>query len=722
MLLGTALAASAASIASAAPATFLRTADAGAAAPAATILYFNDAHEIGSVISDGHDRGGVARLRTAIDTVRASSPNTAVTFGGDLAGGSLFGGLYKGFPMVDALNTIGIDVANFGQHDFDFGVDNTRALVAAAEFPWISSNLALPTGEPFAQYTWYTQDLGGITVGYIGITDAMDTSSGGGEIVEREHIEAAREAVAAMEAAANPDLVVALTQVDMGGGRALADAVPELDVVLLEEQAEYESFIEDHGGVVIASPEGNLGSLIRLDITETSAGLDVTPSVVEVDHTVTPDPELRAVEQRYEAEMTASLAEELATVPTPLLRGTQRIGESEIGNVMADAFRARYGADIGWVNGGGIRADIPGPVMTLRTAYSVFPFDNKVMHVRVTGAAVRQGLEQAVARMETLGGGFPQVAGMAFELDATRPVGQRIGAIHVGGRAMDEAATYSVALTNYVFRGGDGVTAFAGGEVLASADGAPADAEVLAAFARAAGQVTGRIEGRIVGFGELVAGPAPIDTVPLTLTVIEDPSSPWTLTIDTDANTLVARHPDGAALHFDYDDETDDGHFVGISPDLGNGPMEGQFWGSTTSFIYPILDPNLHELTEARVSTVGGELRISLAGGTYAILDPNSPAANDPLTLDAVFTMRPNAAGTTSLRADLQGLTYLMPSKDPGTTVHVTQADGTTSSREITMASPTGREYLDDVRTIRLDDGAYGPISIETDPSASRST
>ena len=83
------------------------------------------------------------------------------------------------------------------------------------------------------------------------------------------------------------------------------------DAVLLEEQAEYDSVVEDHGGVVLAAPEGNMGSLIRLDVTETSRGFDVVPSVVEVDHTVTPDPELRAVEERYEAEMAATLAEEI---------------------------------------------------------------------------------------------------------------------------------------------------------------------------------------------------------------------------------------------------------------------------------------------------------------------------------------------------------------------------------------------------------------------------
>ncbi len=116
----------------------------------ATILYFNDAHEVSPVVNDYGDRGGVARLKTAIDEVRKKNKHTLVAFGGDLGGGTLFGGVYQGFPMVEAFNRIDIDIANFGQHDFDFGSEVTKDLVKTSAFPWISSNLVDPEGNPFA--------------------------------------------------------------------------------------------------------------------------------------------------------------------------------------------------------------------------------------------------------------------------------------------------------------------------------------------------------------------------------------------------------------------------------------------------------------------------------------------------------------------------------------------------------------------------------------------
>ncbi|WP_062234510.1 hypothetical protein [Fictibacillus sp. FJAT-27399] len=64
----------------------------------ATVLYFNDAHEISPVVNQYGDRGGVARLKTVIDRVREENQKTIVTFGGDLGGRTLFDGVFQGFP------------------------------------------------------------------------------------------------------------------------------------------------------------------------------------------------------------------------------------------------------------------------------------------------------------------------------------------------------------------------------------------------------------------------------------------------------------------------------------------------------------------------------------------------------------------------------------------------------------------------------------------------
>lgn len=466
----------------------------------ASLLYFHDAHEIGPVVSDGHDRGGVARLKTAIDTVRGENPATHVVFGGDLAGGTIFGGLYKGFPMVDAFNRIGVDLANFGQHDFDFGVDNARELVAASEFPWITSNLLDADGAPFQPGgTWAVERIGQVRVGFIGLTDAIETTSAGDALTERDAIEAAREAVDELQANAKADVIVAVTQHPVEENRELVRQIPEIDAVFGEEMAEYESFVEYEGDVPVMASEGNMGSLIRLDITKQRGDFTVVPSVIEVDHTVAPDPELRALEERYAAEMDERLSELLAPIATPLddPQEVRRSSEARLGNLVADAFRAQHGTQVGWINGGGLRATAEGPDFTLRDAYAIAPFDNKVMAVEVSGADLRRALEEGVAKVDTQGGGFPQVSGMTYAYSPSAPVGSRIGDVTVGGAPLDDAATYSVAVTNYVVNGGDGVTGFADGTVLVPASEAPSDAEAIAAYVRSLDAVDVSLEGRI---------------------------------------------------------------------------------------------------------------------------------------------------------------------------------------------------------------------------------
>lgn len=479
----------------------------GRGRPDATLLYFHDAHEIGPVLTGGQDRGGVARLATAVRTVEERNRATAVVFGGDLAGGTLFGGLYQGVPMVEALNEVGVDLANFGQHDFDFGVDHTRDLVAASDFPWITSNLTNTDGTPFVEHgTWAVQRVGKVRVGFIGLTDAIETTTAAADLVETDPVEAARAAVADLRAHARVDVVVAVTQYPMDENRELVRAVPGLDAVFGEETAEYESVIGYEGDVPLMASEGNIGSLIRLDVSKERGARHhrpeyrVRPSVIEVDHTVTPDPALREVEERYAAEMDERLSEVLAEVRTPLLDPDQksRSEETVLGDFVADAFRARHGADIGWVNGGGLRAEAPGPHFTLRDAYSIAPFANRVMKVRVTGAGLLRSLEDAVARVQDAGGGFPQVSGMAYAYSPSAPVGSRVSDVSVGGTPLDEAATYTVAATNYVVGGGDGVTGFADAEVLVPLGDAPVDAETIAAHARTLTTIDVEPEGRII--------------------------------------------------------------------------------------------------------------------------------------------------------------------------------------------------------------------------------
>lgn len=208
-----------------------------------------------------------------------------------------------------------------------------------------------------------------------------------------------------------------------------------------------------------------------------------------------------------------------------------------------------------------------------------------------------------------------------------------------------------------------------------------------------------------------VPKPLVVDTEPATVTYSRQARSQWRLTeFDRAANSIVATHlPSRITLAVDYDGPADDRHAAGVAPDTGCGPMEGEFWGSVTPLFYPILDPAAHVIEDVVVELDGPELRVRMAGGAYDLVAPG--AGDEPLFMDATFTVE----GRQGLRARTSGLHYVLPSKDPATTVELTLADGSRVRRTFTMASPTGREYVDDVRRVDVSDGRYGDFSWTTD-------
>ena len=466
-------------------------------------MYFNDAHEISPVVNQYGDRGGVARLKTAIDRVREENKHTLVAFGGDLGGGTLFGGVYQGFPMVEAFNKINIDIANFGQHDFDFGSDVTKELVEQSEFQWISSNLTDSEGKPFADVpTYKIFNKQGIKIGVISLTDDMNTTTLDGQVVQQDLIQSAKNAVEEIKEKKKADVIIALTQESIEKDEQLLSEVPEIDAVFTEEKAENQSFIYEYeNNRYIFAPEGNLGSMIRLDFIKKGKEIQLNPEVIEVDHTVPEDPELKELANYYQDKLDEELGKTIAQLETPLIYGDNhesRYQETNIGNFVADSYRDYFEADIGFMNGGGIRTSIPAGEFTLRDAYSILPFQNKVILAEVKGETIRAALENGVSRVEKLGGGFLQVSGMQYSYNPTKPVGSRVENIFVNNEPIDMQKTYKVAMLNYVFNGGDGYTMFKESNLLVNEANARTDAEVLIDYAKKLGLINVKIENRIM--------------------------------------------------------------------------------------------------------------------------------------------------------------------------------------------------------------------------------
>lgn len=151
-----------------------------------------------------------------------------------------------------------------------------------------------------------------------------------------------------------------------------------------------------------------------------------------------------------------------------ITRVAARSGESAMGNFVADAQRAMAGADIGLMNAGGLRADLDAGPVTWEDLYSIQPFGNGVMRLRMTGDQIRRVLEQQWNSDDPPGridiGRMLKVSGLRYRWDGRLPWGARILDLQLAdGRPLDPAATYTVAASDFIVNGGDFFTAFADG-------------------------------------------------------------------------------------------------------------------------------------------------------------------------------------------------------------------------------------------------------------------
>ena len=150
-------------------------------------------------------------------------------------------------------------------------------------------------------------------------------------------------------------------------------------------------------------------------------------------------------------------------------RDVCRVQECEMGNLVADAMLERVrdqGVSIAIMNSGGLRASIDAGEVTMGEVLTVLPFQNTLATFKIKGTEVIAALENGVSQVEEVKGRFPQVAGIKFKWDPSKPAGEgRIVDVQIDNdgtwTAIDPEASYGVVSNNYVRGGGDGYDMFA---------------------------------------------------------------------------------------------------------------------------------------------------------------------------------------------------------------------------------------------------------------------
>ncbi|HWD04622.1 MAG TPA: bifunctional metallophosphatase/5'-nucleotidase [Amycolatopsis sp.] len=487
-------------------------------------------------LSDGTsvDAGGAAYLATHVKQLESQVRNSMVLSAGDNVGASpVISALFHDEPTMDFLNELGVKASVVGNHEFDEGYQELlrmqfggcnktdgcqfRPNYGGANFPLLGSNVYFTNGLP-ALLPFSVQFSGGVPIGIIGATlKDLPTVVTPGAIKGLEfgdEVTAINRTANILDAIGVRAQVVLLHQgdetqpgagpndckVQPGGAAAtIAKSVsPKVDAIFTgHSHQQYNCVINDPGGqprpVVQGASFGRLLSVVDLKIDRRTR--DVVRSQTKahneiVTRDVTPDPAVAKLVDEAKTKAGPIANRQVGTITADLTSAGAPSGESTLGDVIADAQLEATKANnavVAITNPGGIRADLlyaSSPngegdgVVTYGEAFTVQPFANIMQTITLTGANLKNVLEQQWGQPG--GTKILQISSsLHYTYSASAPVGSRVSYLTVNGTPVDPAATFRVSVNNFLAAGGDGFSEFTKGTDLT---GGPVDLDALIAY------------------------------------------------------------------------------------------------------------------------------------------------------------------------------------------------------------------------------------------------
>nr|CAD6408460.1 5'-nucleotidase [Rhizobium sp. Q54] len=435
--------------------------------------------------------GGIARVKTAIDTRRGElqDANVLVLDAGDQFQGSLFYSMFKSGPIADFMNGIRFDAMAIGNHEFDDGPEELLKFIDAADFPIISGNTIAAEGSPVAGKfePYIVKEMGGQKVAIVSVlaTDTDETSSPGDQIRFEDEVEYLKKAVADLQGQ-GINKIVLLSHVGYERDKQIAAAVDGIDVIVgghshtllssTDEKAAgpYPTLVKNPAGTDVPIVQAYayskyLGDLkVVFDDNGVVKSAEGAPQLL--DASVVPDAGFSAKVDELGKPLEELKQKVVGSAQDVIVgdRNVCRVEECSMGNLVADAQLDRVkdqGITISIANSGGLRASIDAGEVTMGEVLTVLPFQNTIATFQLKGSDLLAALENGVGQIEEVAGRFPQVAGMKYSFDKSRPVGERITDVQVkegdGFVPLDPEKTYGVVTNNYVRGGGDGYEVFA---------------------------------------------------------------------------------------------------------------------------------------------------------------------------------------------------------------------------------------------------------------------
>ncbi len=535
-----------------------------------TILYTNDVHTYIDKQSPKLTYAAIAALKKSYQD---DGKNVLLVDAGDHVQGTAYGSMDEGATIIQLMNAAGYDAATPGNHEFDYGMDRAKELMADADYPYLSCNwVNLPLNNRVLSDVKYFR-IGGRTIAFVGITTPETiTKSTPAYFMDKNQKryvydilggEDGQKLYSAVQKSINKARVIADYVIGLGHLGVDPSSSPWTSKEVIEHTSGLDAFIDGHSHTVMECEWVKDLSGKAVALTQTGSYFaNVGEMTIKADGSIATqlvptydglDSAVAGIQTEWVSAVDDMLGEKIAVAETNFYisdpaTGKRRIrlGETNLGDFVADGIYSYFNeveqlhCDVAIMNGGGIRADVNAGDWSFKTCKQVSPFGNVACLMSVTGKQIQDALEFAARFVGPDGqenGGFLHVAGATYEIHTDIPntvqtddknvwIGSATGTPRVQNVKiydktsgtyvpLDEGKTYALAGMNYTLRNlGDGFAMFDGAELIK--DYVAEDYLVMSTYAMSFGGVDGE------GLPHLTTANSPLADYPGYLLNYED--------------------------------------------------------------------------------------------------------------------------------------------------------------------------------------------------------
>lgn len=439
-----------------------------------TILHTNDHH--GRFWENKDGELGLAARATLIQQLRAEverdGGHSLLIDAGDINTGTPQSDMQDAEPDFKGMGMLGYDVMALGNHEFDNPVETIMKQRKWAGFPFISANIYVEkTGKRlFPSHIKKTLDDLKVTIFGLTTSDTPQKTNplntAGLRFVPQ--VEEAKKLVPTLRS--NTDVLIALTHIghypdeshgaDAPGDVTLARQVPGIDVIVggHTQKPLFEPDVQNGTVIVQAFEWGKYVGKVDLEVLDGKVKLvkaQLIPVNLKTAETkILPNPEilefLRPFKEKGDGELSVQLGS--SEILFEGARDAIRFRETNLGNLVSAAYKARFNADLGITNSGGIRESLYPGIVTYESILTILPFAGEIVTFEAKGSELKKYLEHLVFTLTPGSGSFPQFTGLSATADHKT---MTLKDIKINGQELNLSKTYKIAIPEFVANGGD---------------------------------------------------------------------------------------------------------------------------------------------------------------------------------------------------------------------------------------------------------------------------